>query len=118
MSNYQPGRMELIEEDEFGTVYKYRPARYRFIGPTRPTERQRGVVTHCAACGRRLRNWHVRAADDPRGVQRGDARRCVGCKFGNKEEALTVDELNENDTQWVKNNVPSDLHWYFGVTND
>lgn len=75
------------------------------------------IVTHCMVCDRRLRDWGARASEDPEGVQRGDAKRCIGCKFGNKE-VLTVDELNENDTQWVKNNVPSDLHWYFGVAND
>lgn len=59
----------------------------------------------------------MRAAQDPTGVQRGDSRRCGGCKYGNRE-VLTVDELNETEAQWVESNVPKDLHWYFGVTND
>lgn len=76
-----------------------------------------GTRTHCSVCSRRLRGWGVPAADDPTGVQRGDARRCVGCKYGNKE-VLKVDELSEAEVAWVERNVPKDLHHYFGVTND
>jgi hypothetical protein len=75
------------------------------------------ATTHCKVCDRRLRDWGTLAKDDPQGVKRGDRSRCSACK-GRGWEVLTVDELNETETQWVESNVPADLHWYFGVAND
>lgn len=118
MPDFIKGGLKLVKADEFGTVYKFDPPRYTTpIGPAEQMAHQRGVATHCAVCGRRFRNWGVRAAADPAGVQRGDTRRCVGCKDGDKE-IITVTELTETETQWVERNVPTDLHWYFGVAND
>ena len=118
MPDFIKGGLKLVEEDEFGTLYQFNPPRYTApIGPAEQMAHQRGVITHCAVCERRFRNWGVRAAADPAGVQRGDRRRCVGCKDGDKE-IITVTELTETETQWVERNVPTDLHWYFGVAND